>query len=496
MKTPRTQRIKPPKRFAVGTPVRVVMPGIDGIVIQVDEERTVLSQYWHTVQTKFGERREPGSILELIPPPIGIPTPKTGKLADNIHFHGPNARLNVDSIDSSTNTVSISKDRVFVELREQAKSIADPAAQADILARTNEGAAPAADRPRYFLVESMGSGEITELRPSLWEAPCPTPNWRYYGRVFQEMERHLDIPNLRFYITWDIDKLPEYGPHVVVLLLGEEIGRIPHYSRHVCAVIKTMAIKPCLGIRRWIPFDRVRVALVIKHLRNLALYAKSRIKAALGLPRVPALRLHHRPYLLQTPLGVYSVDDLPIKPMKDRPYHAFFAGNVQARTSRTIALFDSPKSFARQNMLNEAIALARRNPEFKFDYRVTDNPSAQSTQDERTYSQRLMDSKICLSPRGSVAETWRFFEGLKYGCLVIAEPLPDRAYYRHAPVIQIDDWSQLEQAIAPFLQDDSALDEWSARAVKYFNERCSEPSVGRSVAEFIRNSPALHHNRE
>lgn len=135
MKTPRTQRIKPPKRFAVGTPVRVVMPGIDGIVIQVDEERTVLSQYWHTVQTKLGERREPGSILELIPPPIGISTPRTGKLAENIHFHGPNARLNVDSIDSSTNTVSISKDRVFVELREQAKSIADEAARTDILAR-------------------------------------------------------------------------------------------------------------------------------------------------------------------------------------------------------------------------------------------------------------------------------------------------------------------------------------------------------------------------
>jgi hypothetical protein len=111
------------------------LPGIDGVVIQVDDERTVMSQYMHTVQTKFGERREPGSILELIPPPIGIPTSRTGKLAENIHFHGPNARLNVDCIDSSTNTVSMSKDRVFVELREQAKSIADEAARADILVR-------------------------------------------------------------------------------------------------------------------------------------------------------------------------------------------------------------------------------------------------------------------------------------------------------------------------------------------------------------------------
>lgn len=35
----------------------------------------------------------------------------------------------------STNTVSMSKERVFVELREQAKSVADEAARADILAR-------------------------------------------------------------------------------------------------------------------------------------------------------------------------------------------------------------------------------------------------------------------------------------------------------------------------------------------------------------------------
>jgi hypothetical protein len=135
MKTPKPKAYKPPKRFAVGTPVRVVLPGIDGVVTQVDEERTVMCEYWHTVQTKFGERKEPGSILELIPPPIGVPAPRAGKLAENIHFHGPNARLNVESIDNSTNTVSMSKDRVFIELREQAKSIVDEATRADILSR-------------------------------------------------------------------------------------------------------------------------------------------------------------------------------------------------------------------------------------------------------------------------------------------------------------------------------------------------------------------------
>ena len=94
-----------------------------------------MSQYMHTVRTKSGERREPGSILELIPPPVGVPTPRALKLAENIHFHGPNARLNVESIDISTNTISMSKDRVFIELREQAQSIADESTRADILSR-------------------------------------------------------------------------------------------------------------------------------------------------------------------------------------------------------------------------------------------------------------------------------------------------------------------------------------------------------------------------
>jgi hypothetical protein len=132
----RNPAYKPPKRFMVGAHVRVKNPGLDGFVTHVADERTTLSEYWHKVNTKYGERKEPGCNLELIPPPIGLPaSPRPVKLADNIHFHGPNARLNVDSIDQSTNTVLISKDRVFVQLREQASSIDDAQERAEIFTR-------------------------------------------------------------------------------------------------------------------------------------------------------------------------------------------------------------------------------------------------------------------------------------------------------------------------------------------------------------------------
>ena len=43
------------------------LPGVNGTVTQLDTLPTVLGEYWHTVFTEQGERKEPGSNLELIP---------------------------------------------------------------------------------------------------------------------------------------------------------------------------------------------------------------------------------------------------------------------------------------------------------------------------------------------------------------------------------------------------------------------------------------------
>jgi hypothetical protein len=59
----------PKKRFAVGAEVRVTTLGVNGIVTQFDTAPTVMGEYWHTVRTDRGDRREPGSNLELVPVP-------------------------------------------------------------------------------------------------------------------------------------------------------------------------------------------------------------------------------------------------------------------------------------------------------------------------------------------------------------------------------------------------------------------------------------------
>jgi len=75
----------PKKRFAVGAEVRVKLPGLNGVVTQVDSTPTVLGLYWHTVRTQFGDRREPGSNLELIPPPITNVEHRERAISDGPH---------------------------------------------------------------------------------------------------------------------------------------------------------------------------------------------------------------------------------------------------------------------------------------------------------------------------------------------------------------------------------------------------------------------------
>ena len=54
----------------MGAHVRVKNPGVNGVIKAVDDEPSALGEFWHTVQTSNGERKDPGCNLELVPTPI------------------------------------------------------------------------------------------------------------------------------------------------------------------------------------------------------------------------------------------------------------------------------------------------------------------------------------------------------------------------------------------------------------------------------------------
>ena len=113
MKGQKRVSVRKKLRFAVDAKVRVKMPGVNGVITHVDDEQTVLGEYWHTIETVHGERREPGCNLELIPDPATNADRRPTTLPHTVHFHGDNSRLNINSADNSTNVVSFSETQLL-----------------------------------------------------------------------------------------------------------------------------------------------------------------------------------------------------------------------------------------------------------------------------------------------------------------------------------------------------------------------------------------------
>jgi hypothetical protein len=94
-----------------------------------------------------------------------------------------------------------------------------------------------------------------------------------------------------------------------------------------------------------------------------------------------------------------------------------------------------------------------------------------------------MNAKLCLVPRGTSYETFRFFEALRYGCIVVTEALPSRWFYEGSPAIQITDWNELETILEKLLKDQNLMQEKHEESLNWWKTRCSEAVVGEYMAE-------------
>ena len=100
-----------------------------------------------------------------------------------------------------------------------------------------------------------------------------------------------------------------------------------------------------------------------------------------------------------------------------------------------------------------------------------------------SYSERMMDSRICLAPRGSNWESYRFYEGLRAGCLVFTSPFRDEPFLRGAPVITVDSWSELPGLLRRYAPDIDTLERYRLASLAWWKSHCSEPVIARRLAE-------------
>ena len=330
-------------------------------------------------------------------------------------------------------------------------------------------------------------------------APRDVPE--YFVRSLQATERRLNTGDLTFYLTWKLDELPSYGPDVVAVVLGDEWARIPAYANDVLATFK------CYGTS--LPLD---VGLRPTHLNAMRLAKQLRTTAHYlpGWARNATRRLRSRfrerpaPPMHAIPLGYGNQLELPIRPVEERSIDLFFAGSVEHGQAPPGSLghwIQSPKTLARQAMIDALQSVKRTRPDLNVVHSTPTSfawnaihygtDAGRDVLDAEGYSARMMNAKICLVPRGTSLETFRYFEALRYGCILVTEPLPSRWFYDGAPVYSVDDWHELPALVDRLLADPVLLDQKHVEALAWWENVCSPEALGRFMAEQIREAQTL-----
>ena len=302
----------------------------------------------------------------------------------------------------------------------------------------------------------------------------------YLSGAFRCMEGQLQATGLTFYVTPSLRALPAYGPHVVAVIQSDEPARIPSYFHKVRATFK------CYGTRQELPSGST------SPYERLLSHAEFVRDASFRLPgRLNYVWQWHRQRaglspVYAIPLGYANQLDLPIRPFGERKTDVFFAGSIQ---HRDYALWSpqrwlkTPKDLSRRRMLAGVEQLRRSAPQSKIDIQLRPSFRSAFRGSAAEYSQDMMNSKICLAPRGTSTETYRFYESMRYGCVTIAERLPPHWFYDDAPAVWIENWSELPQVVESLLNDPQRMNALHTAALDWWQTRSSEEALGCFLAD-------------
>ncbi|PSN13440.1 exostosin family protein [filamentous cyanobacterium CCT1] len=315
----------------------------------------------------------------------------------------------------------------------------------------------------------------------------------YFGQVLQAIDRALPNQGLTFYVTMvEMKEMPSYGENVFVLILGDEFYRIPDYIDKVGGVFKcygTRQIREQLNLYRpLLKLSYFKVLVLGQSTKNFAhRFAK---KARYRLRKVKWLFLEHSKVvpIYDIPPGYLNSKDLPIKPIQDRTCDVFFDGSVVQHQYPVWSLrywSKTPKAYSREAMVDNLKKFKDENPQFQVHLALVDGFAGANYTTQNTYSQDLMNAKICLAPRGTTLETYRLFEAMRYGCVIIAESLPSRWFYNGAPIIQIGSWQNLEPVLTKLLNNPTLLQSLHQQTLDWWETKCCGQVVGKYIADEI-----------
>lgn len=340
----------------------------------------------------------------------------------------------------------------------------------------------------YYLL--LADGELVAWDIYDLDPPKPQLMWAtYHSKTLQTVEKNLSGSGLTFYLTRDeLNYLPSYGENVVVIIAADEWCRIPKYAHRVLAIFKSYGIKPFLGCNPFLEPSYVNFSSLVQFLRIWLAYLPGLINYGFQILRSIVLGRLKIPKIYTIPLGYYNQLDTPQKPINERTYDVFFAGSILndsyipgSLKAFLAGLLTPPKIQSRQKMISRLRQFQYRFLNFKIELSLTTGFYLLTEEDIQTYAERLMNSKICLIPRGTSYETYRFFEAIRFGCIPVVETLPSHWFYDNLLGVKIKNWDNLTETLEELLNNPDLLQSMHQNAMWWWQNKCSEIAVGQYI---------------
>ncbi len=307
--------------------------------------------------------------------------------------------------------------------------------------------------------------------------------FNYWVRIFKEIEKYSSLSGLTFYLVSNhilVHELPSYGDKVVAVIRSDEECWIPPYLNEVRYVFKTYGFQPWCGAS----LREQSLASVVKCARDWGLWSWR----YLSYLRRSGLSPGRGDRKMVLPLGYARQSDLPGKPFESRRYLVGFLGSIENREYPKFSpkkLLRTPKYVARSRLAASLQKLVASDPDSVFYGTTASFTESTMTGAGDRYTEIMADTKIALAPRGSSVETYRFFEAMRQGCVVICDRLPPHWFYVGCPAIQIDDWRNLEAEVKALSADPERLADLHRRSLAWWEEKLSERAVAQVIAKCL-----------
>ena len=321
----------------------------------------------------------------------------------------------------------------------------------------------------------MGGEEtesIDQVKQSLpYALEC---NINYFADIMRALSSSLpDFEHYTFVFTRSVTELPakfNNQPNVVVFIMGDEWARVPTYADRVHAIFKAPGQDMKLAFHRnWWRFNAMA----------LVQYTRQQAK------RFPHHYRNVSKNIFAIPYGYYRLPERDrVTPINERKIDASFTGSVDHRKVLG-GLIKTNKVLSRERMVQTVDNWKQGKP-YNVDVKLsTFFPKATDTPEFDDYPTILMDTKICLSPRGTHLETYRLCEGMYYGCIVIAEAQPAHWFAEGSPAFIIDDWTTLPDLLDQLLADPERMQELQKAALQYWDNVLAPHAVSAHISSCL-----------